>query len=437
MSAFRRRTFLGNSLATGTLAAMAGPLRRAAGQAAAVPRRGPNEEIRVACIGIHNQGVGHIDCHAQAKNVRVAALCDVDESLWESRAKQVTDAGQPRPRLEFDMRRIFDDPTIDCVSIATPNHWHALAAIRACQAGKDVYVEKPCCHNVFEGRQMVEAARKYKRIVQHGTQARSASSVREAMKLLHDGVIGEVYMARALCYKRRDSIGSLPDESAPAGVHYDHWLGPAAARPFNRNRFHYNWHWHWDYGNGDIGNQGVHQMDIARWGLNRRLPVRISTMGGRYTYQDQGETPNTLVSTMQYADGAMLVFEVRGRESNDEWGCDVGNLFYGSKGVMAIRGTEGPFEVLIDGKPGPKGEGGGDHFATFHKAVRSRKPEDLTAPVEEGYYSSALCHFANIAYRLARQLEFDPESGRFKGDGQANAMLSRDYRAPYAVPDQV
>jgi predicted dehydrogenase len=441
VSGINRRRFLKLSASAGVLA-VTGRYRQARGQQPSsglpAPRSGPNEEIRVACVGIHGQGMGHINMHVHAKNVRVVTLCDIDERLFAERIKMVEEAKQPAPKTEFDVRRVLDDKNVDCISVATPNHWHALATVWACQAGKDVYVEKPCSHEILEGRRMIEAARKYKRIVQHGTQARSAECVREAMKLLHEGVIGEVYMARALCYKGRDSIGIEPDQpQPPEGVHYDIWLGPAPVRPFNPNRFHYNWHWNWDYGNGDIGNQGVHQMDIARWGLNRKLPVRVSSMGGRFTYKDQGVTPNTLVSTMQYDDGTMLVFEVRGRQTNDEWGCDVGNLFYGSKGYMAIRGTEGPFETMINGKPGPKGEGGGNHFANFHQAVRSRKTGDLHAPVEEGHYSAALCHLANISYRLQRSLAFDPATERFKDDAEANKMITRDYRKPYVVPEAV
>jgi predicted dehydrogenase len=438
MNRITRRRFIRN-VAIGTTAAHLATVRRSA-MASDTPRRGPNEEIRVACIGVHGQGVGHIDSHTKAKNVRVATICDVDENVWADRIKQVEGAGQPRPQTEFDLRRVLDDKSIDCVSIATPNHWHALAAVWACQAGKDVYVEKPCSHNIVEGRRIVEAAQKYGRMVQHGTQARSAPAVREAIKLLHDGAIGDVYMARALCYKIRNSIGDAPDSPAPPGVHYDNWLGPAPSRPFNKNRFHYNWHWNWDYGNGDIGNQGVHQMDIARWGLNRKLPVRVSSMGGRFTYKDQGQTPNTLVSSMQYEDGAMLVFEVRGRQTNDEWGCHVGNLFYGSKGVMAIRDTEGPYEIMRDGKKeGQKGASteGYDNFFSFHKAVRSRRIEDLNAPIEEGHYSAIICHLANISYRLGRSLHFDAATERFKDDAEANTLVTRSYRSPFVLPSTV
>ncbi|NLX23936.1 MAG: Gfo/Idh/MocA family oxidoreductase [Phycisphaerae bacterium] len=427
-----RRKFIQQSAALGVLA-VAGRSPIALG----APRRGANEELRVACLGIRGQGGGHIHSHAHAKNVRVVTLCDIDERLFGQRIKMVTDAGAPAPKTEWDFRRVLDDKDVDCVSIATPNHWHALATIWACQAGKDVYVEKPCSHNIFEGRKAVEAAARYKRIVQHGTQARSIRCVREAIRLLHEGIIGDIYMARACCFKRRDSIGIKPDSPVPAGVHYNNWLGPAPERAFNENRFHYEWHWHWDYGNGDIGNQGVHQMDIAMWGLGKdhELPVKVSSMGGRYTYEDQGQTPNTQIATCQYADGKMLVFEVRGRQTNDEWGVGVGNLFYGSKGYMAIRGTGGPFETVIDGQPGPKGEGGANEaFTNFHAAVRSGKASDLNAPIEVGHYSAAHCHLANIAYRVGRTLSFDPQAERFVSDPEADALLTRDYRAPFVVP---
>ncbi|MBI4581719.1 MAG: Gfo/Idh/MocA family oxidoreductase [Planctomycetes bacterium] len=447
MSKIDRRRFLKSSFTAGAaaVAGCAATQDRTAGgwrPTATVPppRRGPNEEIRVACIGFNGQGKGHVSRHAKAKNVRVVTLCDVDESLYAGQIKVVEAAGNPTPKTEYDLRRVMDDKGVDAVSIATPNHWHALAAIWACQTGKDVYVEKPCCHNVFEGRKQVEAARKYNRIVQHGTQARSAGDVRRAMEMLREGVIGEVHMARALCFKGRGSIGFEQDEAqAPAGVHYDLWTGPAHVQPFNKNRFHYNWHWNWEYGNGDIGNQGVHQMDIARWGLGRTLPVKVASMGGRYTYQDQGVTPNTQIATMQYEDGTLLVFEVRGRQTNDEWGCTVGNLFYGSKGVMAIRGTDGPVEIMLEKKePGPECKGPSvDHIANFHVAVRSGKIEDLHADIEEGYYSSALCHLANIAFRTGRTLNFDPKTERFRNDREANALLTRDYRGPFVVPSQV
>ena len=440
-SSVNRRTFLKRTATLGTMALTGGLLTRSASAASAAPRRGANEEIRVAVVGIRGQGRAHIRAHARAENVRVAALCDIDERLYANGIQNAAehDPNAPAPRTVYDVRRLLDADDIDCLSIVSPNHWHALSAIWACQAGKDVFVEKPCSHNIFEGRKLVEAAAKYNRVVQHGTQNRSQPTVMEAMKLLQEGVIGEVYMARALCFKRRDSIGIEQDGQVPEGVHYDLWLGPAPQRPFNPNRFHYDWHWHWDYGNGDIGNQGVHQMDIAQWGLGKDfvLPVKTSSMGGRFTYEDQGITPNTQIATFQYDDGKMLVFEVRGRATHDEWGVGVGNLFYGSKGYMAIRGRS--YETVVDGEPGPSSTGNQPHtiFTNFHDVVRSRKVEDLESPILEGHNSSALCHLANLAYRLDRTLRFDPTAERFVNDNEANTMLTRDYRAPYVVPAQV
>jgi predicted dehydrogenase len=434
-----RREFLAQSAAVGA-AALAG--RSAGAQEtrpsdAQPPRKGPNEEIRVACVGLGGMGRHHIRIHASAPNVRVVTLCDIDENLLPERVEYAQQTAGSTPKTEYDIRRVLDDKDVDCISAATPNHWHALVTVWACQAGKDVYVQKPASHNVFEGRRMVDAARKYGRVVQVGLQNRSSPGVREAMRMLREGVIGDVYMARALCYNQRESIGVKPDApAAPAGVHYDLWLGPAPVRPFNPNRFHYNWHWHWDYGNGDIGNQGVHQMDIARWGLNKKLPVRVHSMGGRYAYHDQGETPNTQVSTFQYPDGTLLVFEVRNLDTHKEWEVDVGNLFYGSKGYMAIRGDT--YEVVLNDKPGPKGgRGDADHFQNFHDVVRSRRLSDLNCDVEEGHYSAALCHLANISYRLGRSLDFDPEKEEFPSDQEANTLLTRAYRKPFVVPERV
>jgi predicted dehydrogenase len=428
-----RRKFLKQS-ATLSAAALAGARK----VEARPPRRGPNEEIRVACVGIRGMGRGHVGAHANAKNVRVVTLCDVDERLFDDRIKIVEESGASRPKTEYDVRRVIDDKDVDCISTATPNHWHALITIWACQAGKDVYVQKPASHNIFEGRQMVEAARKYKRIVQVGTQIRSHKAIQQAVQLLREGVIGDVYMARGLCYKGRGSIGFKDDEPAPEGVHYDLWLGPAPKRPFNPNRFHYNWHWHWDYGNGDLGNQGVHQVDVAMWCLGKcdAFPVKAHSMGGRYTYKDQGQTANTQVCTFQYDDGKLLVFEVRGRPTNRENGVGVGNIIYGSKGYMTIPSYTS-FSTTIDGKPGPSGDEGGDHFENFHEAVRSRDVSHLNAPIHIGYRAATLCHMANTSYRLGRSLEFDPGSEMFVNDKEANAMRTRAYRESFVVPREV
>jgi predicted dehydrogenase len=226
----------------------------------------PNDTVRVACVGVHGQGRTHIRRYGEMRNVEIAAICDVDESVLNARVDEIEKAGKKRPAAFTDLRKLLEDKTIDGISIATPNHQHTLQTVWACQAGKDVYVEKPCSHDMFEAKQIVAAAQKYNRLVQHGTNCRSNIS-REAIQHMRDGLIGEVYMARGLCFKWRDTIGRKPVEPVPEGVHYDLWLGPAPEHAFTENRFHYNWHWFWDYGNGDLGNQGIHQVDVARWGL--------------------------------------------------------------------------------------------------------------------------------------------------------------------------
>src|SRR6267142_6255946 len=251
---------------------------------------GASDRVRVAVCGLRGRGKDHLDAFSRVPNVEIAALCDVDETVLEKRRGEVSG----NPRTVVDVRRLLDDPTIDAISIATPNHWHALMAIWACQAGKDVYMEKPCSHNWFEGRQLVRAVKKYSRICQHGSQSRSNPGMLEAIQQLRDGTIGDVYMARALCYKWRPSIGHAAVEAVPPGVNYDLWTGPAPLKPFTRNRFHYNWHWIWDTGNGEIGNQAIHEIDIARWGLGVGFSTSVSAMGGHFMFEDDQETPNTL-----------------------------------------------------------------------------------------------------------------------------------------------
>jgi predicted dehydrogenase len=378
----------------------------------------------------------------------VVTLCDIDERLFPEALKNMSKLSDRKIKTEFDLRRVLEDKEIDAVSVATTDHWHALATIWACQAGKDVYVEKPSCHNIWEGRKMIEAARKYNRLVQVGMQNRSNSSVRAAIKFLHEGGIGEVYMAKGLCFKPRDTIGKKPNGPIPDGVHFDLWLGPAPDRPFNENRFHYNWHWFWDYGCTDLGNQGPHQMDIARWGLNKsEYPVRIKCTGGYFAFESDQETPNTQMATLEYADGKILQFEVRGLYTNGEDQIKIGNLFYGSKGWMRIDGASWATYFGRKDEPGPsmKGEadadpgnllGTGDqpHFVNFIQALRSRKLSDLNGDIVEGHRSTALCHLSNIAYRLGREVIFDSHNEKFANDPQADGYLTRQYRLPYVVP---
>ena len=411
------------------------------------PLAAAGDRVRVACVGIRGRGRSHISAYLGAANAELAALCDVDESVLKERAGEVEKRSGKRPALFTDFRKLLEDKSIDAVSIATPNHWHTLQTIWACQAGKDVYVEKPCSHNLFESQQIVAAARRYNRVVQHGSQSRSSEALRDGFARMSE-LIGDVYMARGLCFKWRDTIGRKPEEPEPAGVHYDLWLGPAPKRPFTRNRFHYNWHWFWDYGNGDIGNRGVHQMDVARWGLGVKYPVKVSSMGGHFMFDDDQQTPNTQVSTFEFNEGGrqrLLVFEVRHWLTNAEAGIgqgggnnSIGNLFYGPKGYLAVNGGSYKTYLGKEQEPGPSpATGRGDHFANFLEAVRSRRTADLHAEIEEGATSCVLVHLANISYRLGRTVHFDPAKMQVTGDDQANRMFTRAYRSPYVVPGKV
>ena len=430
-----RRYFLMGGVAAGT----------------AIKRRAlasPNDTVRVACVGVRGRGRSHIRAYSQMPNVEIAAMCDIDESVLNAQLGAVEKAKGKRPAGYTDLRKLLEDKTIDAISIATPNHLHTLQTIWACQAGKDVYVEKPCSHDMFEARQVVAAAQKYNRIVQHGTQQRSAIG-REAVKQMREGLIGDVYMARGLCYKRRDTIGRKPVSPVPDGVHYDLWLGPAPEHEFTANRFHYNWHWFWDYGNGDIGNQGIHQVDMARWGLGVKYPTKVSAIGGHFMFDDDQETPNTLNCAFEFNENGkkqMMEFEVRHWMSNHEGGIaeggkdsnTIGNLFYGSKGYLAIAGYNKYTTFLgKNGEPGPTMTKGGSNFANFFEAVRNRKKETLTAEIEEGAASTVLVHLANISYRLGRTVNFDPKTLMITGDKEAAAMMTRDYRKPFVVPEKV
>jgi predicted dehydrogenase len=435
-----RRHFLMSSVAAGTAALRSSSLAS------------PNDTVRVACVGVRGQGRAHISHYAKMDRVEIAAICDIDESVLNSRLADVEKMGKKRPAAYTDLRKLLEDKSIDAISIATPNHNHTLQVVWACQAGKDVYVEKPCSHDMFEARQIVAAAQKYNRLVQHGTNCRSGIA-REAVQKLHEGVIGDVYMARGLCFKWRDTIGRKPVEPVPAGVHYDLWLGPAPEHQFTRNRFHYNWHWFWDYGNGDLGNQGIHQVDVARWGLGVKYPTKVSAMGGHFMFDDDQETPNTLTATFEFDNAGkkkFMVFEVRHWITNHEGGINetgagkeintVGDIFYGSKGYMVLTDEDHATYSTFLGKeqqPGLSGHDPGNNWANFIDALRTRKHSDLNAPIEEGAISTTLVHLANISYRLGRTLRFDADSYSCIGDDEANAMFRRKYRAPFVVPENV
>jgi predicted dehydrogenase len=437
---------------------------------------GANNRVRVAICGVHSRGNNHLENYAKASNVQIAALCDIDESVLSKRVAQMEKMGLPKPATYTDVRKLLEDKSIDAVSIATPNHWHSLIAIWACQAGKDVYVEKPCSHNLWEGQQLVKASQRYNRIVQHGTQIRSATAVREMVQKLKGGLIGDTYMARGLCYKWRDTIGHAGVEPIPAGVDYDLWTGPAPLHPFTKNRFHYNWHWNWTYGNGDLGNQGVHQVDVARWGMGVGFPNKVSAMGGHFMFDDDQQTPNDLNCSFEFnlPDGKrrMISFEVRHWISNHEAEIGtramgtpepkksagqvklgplaggrntVGNIFYGSNGYVSTGDEDADTYAAWlgrDQEPQPPVTGGTEkaHFQNFIDCVISRNKADLHAPIEEGHISCAMVHLANASYRLGRTLNFDPETQQVIGDEEANKLLrdaDRGYRKPFVVPHEV
>jgi len=405
---------------------------------------GANDRINIGIIGLGGRGSAHVGCYLTIPEARISALCDVNQAARERNQVRVEKAGSGKATEYTDMRKLFADKDVDAVSIVTPNHWHSLATIWACQAGKDVYCEKPASHNIHEAWRMVEEARKAKRMVQIGSQSRSTPDKIRAMQLLKEGVIGQLYMAKGLCFKRRKSIGKTPAEPVPAGLDWDLFLGPAPMREFTKNRFAYNWHWFWDTGNGDIGNQGIHEMDICRWGLGDiGMPKTASSTGGKFVYDDDQETPNTQMATLGY--GPMeIMFEVRGLPTGPEGGqpvgtYSVGNLFYGSDGWMCVDGRglqvyKGEKSEKTMDEPA-KGDADGTvaHMKNFLAACRSRNHKELTADVEIGATSVMLVHMANISYRVGRVVNWDPAKKNFGGDGAANKLISRDYRKPYVV----
>jgi predicted dehydrogenase len=470
-----RREFTARLGAAAAGVAVGGDLLSASADAPKVSRRilGANDRVVVASIGIRGQGNSLKRGFARLKNVEVKTLCDIDANLAPERINdgRLADVATFKPGFAQDLRRVLEDKDVDAVVIATPNHWHALATIWALQAGKHVYVEKPASHTVWEGRRMVEAAAKYDRLVQVGTMNRSRPAVLDAIKFIHEGGLGRVYMARGLCFKPRPAIGKYPDGPMQPGekyaltieatqneptydaqylskVDYDLWLGPAPKRPFNRNRFHYNWHWHWDYGNGDTGNQGPHQFDIARWGLQKQEhPVKIRSVGGYFGPESSQETPNEQTTMYEYADGSVMEFATRGGYTNDEAGVRIGNLFYGTKGWLWIDETGKNWQSYLGWKnekgPGaqaPPAEPTGltttesPHYQNFIDAIRAGDPKVLACDMLEGHLSSTLPHLANISYRVGRALVFDGKKEMFVDDKEADRLLTREYRKGFEIP---
>ena len=465
---------------------------------------GANDDIRVGVIGVNGRGRSHMSAFAGMKGVRVSALCDIDPNVLDARVNKLADSKGYGVTGFADLRDMFEKGDIDVMSTATPNHWHTLAGVWALQAGKDAYVEKPISHNVWEGRQLVKLSRKLDRICQGGTQSRSMPSIRGAVQHVKDGKLGKIKYVKGLCYKPRTSIGQVGAEGGklPEGVNYDIWCGPAELeKPLRRKRFHYDWHWFYAYGNGDMGNQGIHQMDVARWfiGEDKIAPVSMS-IGGRLGYEDDGETPNTQIVYHDY-DSAPLIFETRGlpkdKESQGNWGknmnkpeefpdkggisvvvvCEGGNIYCSSGGAVSMTDEKGK---QMDNPPKIDSE---DIFTNFINAVKSRKREDQYADCEETHISSALCHTGLISHRLGKlmtngeikeqiksdktltaryeamadhlrknevnvdekaltygpMIKWNPDTEWAEGNGEldslANALATREYRAPYVVPE--
>jgi predicted dehydrogenase len=484
MTKLNRRAFLKSTLMAAASTAAFPAL--ADDKGAGVP--GANNDVRYAVVGFGGRGKDHLKEMRELKGTRLVALCDVDSHILEREVRQSESLGE-KVKGYTDVRRLLENPEIDVVTFATPNHWHSLGAIWAIQAGKDVYVEKPVSHEVWEGRQVVKAARKHNRIVQAGTQCRSSQGIAQAIEWLREGHLGKIIRVRGLCYKRRPSIGKVTGpQPIPAGIDYDLWCGPAPKDPLMRTKLHYDWHWVWPTGNGDLGNQGIHQMDLGRWILGENdLSPRVWSVGGRLGYVDDGTTPNTLIAFHDYK-SAPLIFEVRGlpsaegsKQMDRYQGADIGVVTDLEGGSMVIGSYSTAKFFDKQGKEVKSFEGSSSHFENFIGAVRSRKASELKADILEGHLSSALCHTANISYRLGSVktpeeireavkanadlaealgrmeqhlaannvdlhktpatlgavLNMDPHSEQFSGNPIANKLLRREYRKPFVVPERV
>lgn len=490
MTDLTRRKFLKNSAAAAAGIGLASTFA-----AAPLSRvKGANDTIRMAVIGCRNKGAQHLKMFHDVDGVQVVALCDVDESIRNREAQKFKDRGESIDTYR-DFRKVLDRQDIDAVAIATPNHWHTPIAIRAIQAGKDVYVEKPVSHNIWEGEKLLEAARKYDRIVQAGTQNRSDVGFRKAVPYIKEGNIGKILWAHGLWYKRRGSIGKIHGpQPAPETVDYNLWTGPAPMRPLQRKELHYDWHWQWATGNGDMGNLGPHQVDDCRWVIGQeKYPRRVLSYGGRYLYKDDAETPNIQVAIYDYEPAPMII-EIRnlpvktGANYMDNYrGIRSGNIIQCEHGYFA-GGRGGGIIYDNDGKKLKDfpGDGGGGHQANFIEAVRKHDRTILHAEIAEGVLSSALCHLGNISYRtggpasveavrhtsgindkavdllqsvqkhlqandidltkdqleLGSWVSYDPRNGRISGEGQnteliGNALVKTTYRDPFEVPQHV
>jgi predicted dehydrogenase len=411
----------------------------AAGAGLSTTAVGANDRVRMALIGVRGQGRFLTGQFAGQKDLEIACLCDVDENVYGRAAKLAEERSGKRPPFAADLRRVLDDKSIDAVAIATPDHWHAPATILACNAGKDVYVEKPASHNLREGRLMVEAARRNNRVVQLGTQSRSRPSTIRAVEYARSGKIGKVLMAKAWDVQLRDHIGHKEDSPVPKGVDYETWVGPAPFLPFNENRFHYKWHWNWNFGTGDIGNDGIHQLDIARWALGVDLPAEVSGMGRKLFFDDDQQTPDTMNITYDFG-GKALVYEMRIWNPYGLEGQDNGVAVYGTAGMLHVGRWNRRWGFKVYDEKGAlaldQGANEDDrndaHHRNFIDCVKSRKRPN--ADIEAGHFSTTLSHLGNIVARANRTIRYDGKAESISGDSEANGLLRREYRKHWAAP---
>ncbi len=430
MTAHSRRSFLKQSAGLGLgLATGLGTLSSSSCAVAA------NDMIHVACVGVRGQGGSLLNTFAAQKDVIITHICDIDESVRGQRGKEIEQKTGKMPKLVNDYRTILDDKSVKVLVLGTPDHWHALPTIHGCMAEKDVYVEKPDGHNINEGKTMVAAARRYNRMVQLGTQARSAPDLIEAVKYVQSGALGKVIFGRAWETDRQKEIPKVPDGDPPAGVDYQLWLGPAPTRPFNRMRFHGNWRWFFDYGCGDLGNDGVHRLDFCRWlmGINE-MPQAVSASGGKLFFDDAQEWPDTQMVTYEYP-GKIMVYEMRLWSKPRLHDCTEGAAVYGENGWVLVsndgwKAFDDKNQVVKEmGKRSPLGL----HIRNFLDAVRTRRREDLNQEIYQGHVSSVMCHTGNIAWRTGKKLKFDAKTETFD-DAEANKYLGREYRKGFELP---
>jgi len=447
MNAIDRRQFLTRSGAA--------VLGASAASTFSINAIGANEKIRVGLMGAGGRGSQLLEWFAQRPDVEVLYVADPDSGRYKKCVERIEKASSQKPKGVQDFRHMLDDKNVDAIINATPDHWHVLGSVLACQAGKDVYMEKPLSHNLWEGRKLIEAVRKYKRILQVGTQNRSAHYCHAALEFLRSKDFGDIHFMRVMNSKPRNTIGKLPDTEAPEGIDYDMWLGPAPMRPFNMNHFHYNWHWFWVYSGGDIINDGVHQIDITRWMSGQTYPVSVYSTGGIHFFDDDQETPDTHVVNWDF-DKMTIVFEqtlwspyekkvpmpVREGEGFPNWMfTGTRTEISGTKCFMNLARHGGGWQAydenwnVVKEMRGAFSESNADHIENFLDCIRTRK--EPNAPVEEGHLSTAWCHYGNIAYRTGRKLFIDPKTEGFINDAEANSLLKRAYRAPWAVPEQV